>query len=213
MDDMNELFLDFLQDIYYAEKQSFRGMTKLIKTVSDESLKSALTEHKDVTQGQISRLDEVFGHVGKRARGKKCAAMDGLLQEAAEQMGEGEKGPILDSALLATSQAIEHYEIARYGALLAWAKAMNMDEAADLLQDTLDEEKASDEKLNGIAQKLNRQAAGTEEDEEEEEDEEGDDDEEDDEEEEDGEDEEDEEEAEEPPPPPPPAPRGRRKKA
>lgn len=203
MEDMKELFLDFLQDIYYAEKQGLRGFNKLIKTVSDESLKQALTEHKDISQHQIERLDEVFSHVGKKPRGKKCAAMDGLLTEATEQMSEGAKGPILDSALLATSQAIEHYEIARYGALHAWATAMGMDEAADLLEETLTEEKESDEKLNEIAQKLNRQAAGTEEEEEEEEEEE-------DEEEEDGEEEEEEVEA--PPAPPPPAPRSRRKK-
>ena len=206
---MKELFLDFLQDIYYAEKQGLRGFNKLIKTVSDENLKNALTEHKDMSQGQIERLDEVFSHVGKKPRGKKCAAMDGLLAEAAEQMGEGEKGPILDSALLATSQAIEHYEIARYGALRAWAEAMGMDEAAELLAQTLQEEKDSDEKLNGISGKLNRQAAGTDEDEEEDDEEEDDEDEED----EDEEDEEEEEEQEAAPPPPAPAPRSRRKKA
>ena len=209
MDDMKELFLDFLQDVYYAEKQGLRGFNKLIKTVSDQALKDALTEHKDISQGQLERLDEVFSHVGKKPRGKKCAAMDGLLAEAAEQMSEGEKGPILDSALLATSQAIEHYEIARYGALRAWAEAMGMDEAAELLAQTLQEEKDSDEKLNEISSKLNRQAAGTEE-EEEEEDEDEEDEEEDDEE--GSDEEEDEEEEEAPPPPPPPAPRSRRKK-
>lgn len=212
MDDMNELFLDFLQDIYYAEKQGIRGITKLIKTVVDPTLKDALTEHKDASQNQITRLDEVFGHISKKPRGKKCAAMDGLLAEAAEQMSEGEKGPILDSALLATAQAIDHYEIARYGALHAWAKAMNMDEAAELLEETLTEEKEADEKLSDIAQKLNRQAAGTEEEEDEENDE-VDEDEEDDEDEDDVEEDDEVVEEEAPPPPPPPAPKGRRKKA
>ncbi len=212
MDDMNDLFLDFLQDIYYAEKQGVRGITKLIKTVTDQTLKDALTEHKDISQNQITRLDEVFGHAGKKPRGKKCAAMDGLLSEAAEQMSEGAKGPIMDSALLATAQAIDHYEIARYGALHAWAKAMNMDEAADLLEETLTEEKEADEKLSEIALKLNRQAAGTEEEEDEDEDEDEDDDEGDEEDEED-EEEEVEEVEDEAPPPPPPAPRSRRKKS
>ena len=163
MDTMEELFVDFLQDIYYAEKQGLRGMARLIKAVVDPALKAAITEHRTLSENQIQRLDEVFAHFGKRPRGKKCAAMDGLLSEAQEQVAEGEKGPIRDCALLATSQAIEHYEIARYGALHAWATAMGMDEVAELIEQNLGEEKASDEKLNGIAQSLNREAAGGEE--------------------------------------------------
>lgn len=203
VDDMNELFLDFLQDVYYAEKQGIRGITRLIKAISDPALKEAMTEHKAVSQAQMERLDEVFALIGKKARGKKCAAMDGLLTEATEQMSEGAKGPILDSALLATGQAIDHYEIARYGALHAWAKAMNLDEVAELLEVTLTEEKEADEKLSDIALRLNREAAGTLEEDEDEDDEEDD------------EDEviEEEEVVEAPPPPAPPAPRSRRKKA
>ena len=160
MKSMNDLMLNYLQDIYYAEKQSVRGMARMAKAVEADEVKQAILEHRDQTQGQIERLERVFEMMGKRARGKKCAAMDGLAQEAEETAQEGEKGPVLDAAMIANAQAIEHYEIARYGAMVAWARQAGMGEAAELLQQTLQEEKDSDARLNQIAEtSLNRQAA------------------------------------------------------
>ncbi|GAC1337486.1 MAG: hypothetical protein NVSMB18_02450 [Acetobacteraceae bacterium] len=160
---MNDLMLHFLQDVYYAEKLGVRGMAKMAKAVENPELKQAILEHRDQSQLQISRLDRVFEVFGKRARGKTCAAMDGLTEEAEEAVEEGEKGPVLDAALIACAQAVEHYEIARYGAMVAWARQLGRGEAADLLQQTLDEEKASDGRLNEIAERaLNRKAAESE---------------------------------------------------
>ena len=195
MDDLNDLLLDFLQDVYYAEKQGLRGLARLLKSIQSPELKEALTEHRAQSEHQIERLNEVFDHIGKKPRGKKCAAMDGILSEAQEQVAEIGKGVILDCALLATAQAVEHYEIARYGAMHAWALALDLDEAAEILEEILNEEKASDEKLTEVSQELNRVAAGDEEEEEEDEEEEEEEDEDDEEgEEEDGEEEDEEEE-------------------
>jgi len=160
MKSMNDLMLNYLQDIYYAEKQSVRGMAKMAKAVDADEIKQAILEHRDQTQGQIERLERVFEMIGKRPRGKKCAAMDGLAQEADETAQEGEKGPVLDAAMIANAQAIEHYEIARYGAMVAWARQIGMNEAVELLQQTLQEEKDSDARLNEIAERAaNREAA------------------------------------------------------
>ena len=160
MSDMNELMLDFLQDIYYAEKVGLRSMAKIGRTVQNEELKEALQHHREQTQKQVERLGEVFRALGKKPRTKTCAAMDGLIEEGNEAIQEMEKGPVLDSALLACQQAAEHYEIARYGALAAWARAAGMEEAAEILTEILGEEKEADEHLNDIAERiLNPQVA------------------------------------------------------
>ena len=173
MHDMNELLLHFLQDIYYAEKLGLRATAKIIRAVENEELKEALQQHREQSQSQVERLGEVFAALGKKPRGKTCAAMDGLVEESTDAIGEGERGPVLDSALIACQQAIEHYEIARYGAMAAWAKSLGMDDAAETLHGILEEEKAADEHLNEIAERvLNPEAAEVEHDEEEEEDDE-----------------------------------------
>ncbi len=160
MKSMNDLLLHFLQDIYYAEKLGLRGMAKMAKSVENPELKQAILAHRDQSQTQVSRLDQVFEELGKRPRGKTCAAMDGLSEEADEAVEEGEKGPVLDAALIACAQAVEHYEIARYGAMAAWAKTLGLTQSAELLQQTLDEEKESDRLLNDIAERaLNQEAA------------------------------------------------------
>src|SRR6185312_13235818 len=160
MKSMNDLMLHFLQDIYYAERLGIRAMAKVAKAAENPELKQAILEHRDQSQKQISRLEQVFEVLGKRARGKTCAAMDGLAEEADEVIEEGEKGPVQDAALIACAQAVEHYEIARYGAMIAWARQLGMDDAAELLQQTLDEEKQSDQRLNEIAEgAANPQAA------------------------------------------------------
>ena len=162
MKSMHDLMLHFLQDIYYAEKQGIRSMAKMAKSVDSAELKDAILKHRDQTLAQVSRLDQVFEELGKRARGKTCAAMDGLGEECEEAIDESDRGPVLDAALIACAQAIEHYEIARYGALVAWAKSLNMTQSASLLQETLDEEHAADHLLNEIAQRaLNAQAAAS----------------------------------------------------
>ena len=159
MKSMNDLMLHFMQDILYAEKLGLRSMAKMAKSVENPELKDAILAHREQSQGQIDRLEQAFEHMGKKPRGKTCAAMDGLTEEGNEAIEEGEKGPVLDAALIACGQAIEHYEIARYGAMVAWAKQLGKPEVADLLQQTLDEEKASDQRMNEIAERaVNQQA-------------------------------------------------------
>ena len=159
---MNELMLHFMQDIYYAEKLGVRSMAKLAKAVENKELKDAILAHREQSQHQIERLDQVFEALGKRAKGKTCAAMNGLVEEGEEASDEFERGPVLDAALIACGQAIEHYEIARYGAMVAWAKQLGLTEAADLLQQTLDEEKANDGVLNDLAERVLNPAASNE---------------------------------------------------
>lgn len=153
MQTMNELMQHFLQDIYYAEKRTLRAMQKMARAASGQAVKDAILQHREQTEHQITRLEEVFELItGKRARAKRCEAMEGLVAEADEAIDESPKGPVLDAALIACAQAIEHYEIARYGAMIAWAHQAGHDEAAELLQQTLDEEKLADEHLNEVAQ-------------------------------------------------------------
>jgi len=170
---MNDLMLHFMQDIYYAEKLGVRSMAKLAKAVENKELKDAILAHREQSQHQIERLDQVFEALGKRAKGKTCAAMNGLAEEGEEAIDDFDRGPVLDAALIACGQAIEHYEIARYGAIVAWAKQLGLHEAADLLQQTLDEEKANDGVLNDLAERvLNPQASTEESDEDDDDDEE-----------------------------------------
>lgn len=160
MKSMNDLFLSFLQDVYHAEKQGVRAIPKLVKAAESQELKDALQQHREQSQQQIERLEQVFEQIGKRARGKTCEAMQGLVAEGEEAIEEGEKGPVLDAALIACEQAIEHYEISRYGTMVVWAKHLGMNEAAGLLQQSLDEEKEADRLLNELAERgLNQKAA------------------------------------------------------
>jgi len=160
---MDDLMLHFMQDIYYAEKLGVRSMAKLAKAVDNKELKDAILAHREQSQHQIERLDQVFEALGKRAKGKTCAAMNGLAEEGEEAVEEFGRGPVLDAALIACGQAIEHYEIARYGAMVAWAKQLGLTEAANLLQQTLDEEKANDGLLNDLAERVLNPAASKEE--------------------------------------------------
>ena len=160
MKSMSDLLLHFVQDIYYAEKAGQKSMAKTAKAVESQELRDAILQHREQSQTHIERLEQVFEALGKRPRGKTCAAMDGLIEEGQEAVEEGEKGPVLDAALIACGQAVEHYEIARYGAMVAFAKQLGLTEAAELMQQTLDEEKASDKLLNDIAERsLNQEAA------------------------------------------------------
>jgi ferritin-like metal-binding protein YciE len=148
---MEDLFLHTLKDVYHAEKQVLKALPKMAKKAGSPELKEAFETHRNETEGQVERLEKVFELIGKRAQGKPCAAMEGLIEESKEAMDEIEDKEVLDAALLSDAQAVEHYEITRYGTMIAWAQQMGMDEAAGLLEQTLAEEKKTDELLNKLA--------------------------------------------------------------
>jgi ferritin-like metal-binding protein YciE len=158
---LDTLFLDTLKDVYFAERQILKGFPKLIRAMQMPELKEAMTLHREQTQGQIERLQQVFEMLGKRAQGVTCEAIKGILAESDELLGDApEPSPVRDAGLLAGSQAVEHYEIARYGTLIAWAKASGKPEVVALLQQNLDEEKATDKILSVLAdKKINPMAA------------------------------------------------------
>jgi ferritin-like metal-binding protein YciE len=157
---LNDLFLTTLQDIYHGEKQVLRALPKMAKKVSNPDLRSAFERHAEETRGQIERLEQVFEMMDKRARGKTCEAVQGLIEEGKEVMEEAEPGDVMDAGVIGAAQAVEHYEIARYGTLRAWAEQLGMRDAAKLLQQTLEEEKRTDELLNEIALRtVNKKAA------------------------------------------------------
>jgi len=156
---LEDLFLDTLKDIFFAERQILKGLPKLAKAAADPKLKEAFMHHREETEAQVERLRQVFELIGKRAKGKTCEAMNGLLEESEELLETApQPSAVRDAGLIATAQAIEHYEIARYGALIAWAKAMGKDDIAKLLHQTLEEEKKADEMLNQMATSVNNSA-------------------------------------------------------
>jgi ferritin-like metal-binding protein YciE len=152
MKSLNELFVETLRDIYYVEKQLTKALPKMAKKATSEDLAKAFTTHLSETEGQIERLDQVFRLLDKPARGKKCAAIEGLIEEATEIMSEAESDVVRDAGMLAAAQAVEHYEISRYGTLKAWAEKLQLEEVAELLDETLQEEKATDQKLTELAE-------------------------------------------------------------
>jgi ferritin-like metal-binding protein YciE len=160
MKKLEDLFLHMLKDVYHAEKQAVRAMAKMIKSVESAELRQAFETHRVETEGQVKRLEQVFELMGKKPRGETCEAIQGLVEEAKEVMEEAEDADVMDAGILAAAQAIEHYEIARYGTMRAWAEELGMTEAAQLLQQTLDEEKKTDKLLSEIAiARINREAA------------------------------------------------------
>jgi ferritin-like metal-binding protein YciE len=156
---LDELFHDTLKDIYFAEKKILSTLPKMAKAARNEELKAAFEKHRGETEGQVERLEQVFAIIEKKPQGKTCAAIVGITDEGAEIMEEYKGSPALDAGLLAAAQAVEHYEISRYGTLKAWAEELGLDDAAELLQETLDEEEATDEALTEIAKSaINQQA-------------------------------------------------------
>ncbi|RWX16911.1 ferritin-like domain-containing protein [Rhizobium leguminosarum] len=149
---LNDLFLDTLKDIYYAEKQILKALPKMARAAQSEEGKAGFLQHRDETQAQVERLEQVFDMIGKPARGKTCEAIQGILAEADEIMEEFRGTVALDAGLISSAQAVEHYEIARYGTLIAWAKQLGLKDAVPLLQATLAEEEATDKKLTQIAE-------------------------------------------------------------
>ena len=156
---LDELFHDTLKDIYFAEKKILTTLPKMAKAAHSEELRAAFEKHKAETEDQIGRLEEVFAAIDKKPQGKTCAAIVGITDEGAEIMQEYKGSPALDAGLLAAAQAVEHYEISRYGTLIAWAEELGLEDAVPLLQETLEEEKATDETLSDIAKTaINREA-------------------------------------------------------
>ena len=156
---LDELFHDTLKDIYFAEKKILATLPKMAKAAQNGELKAAFEKHRDETEGQIERLDQVFAIIDKKPQGKTCAAIVGITEEGAEIMQEYKGSPALDAGLLAAAQAVEHYEISRYGTLIAWAEELGLEDAVSLLEETLEEEEATDEALTEIAKTaINQQA-------------------------------------------------------
>ena len=158
---MDDLFLHVLQDIYYAEQQITKALPKMIDKATNRDLTTALKNHLEETNNQIGRLDQVFKKLGKTPKGTDCPAIDGLIKEADEVAGEIADKEVLDAAIVASAQAVEHYEMARYGTLIAWAEALGHDDIVRFLTTNLNEEKAADTKLNTVALRkgVNRKAA------------------------------------------------------
>jgi ferritin-like metal-binding protein YciE len=152
MNTMDELFHTMLQDVYYAEKQLLKSLNKMAKKASNSQLERAFTNHRMETEGQIERLDQVFEMIDKKPRGKKCEAILGIIAEADEVIKEAEEDDVLDAGMIAAAQAAEHYEIARYGTLVAWAKQIGQPRIARLLHQTLEEEKKTDALLTKLAE-------------------------------------------------------------
>jgi ferritin-like metal-binding protein YciE len=158
---MEDLFLHTLQDVYYAENQIVRALPKMIDKATNRELAAGLRNHLRETEAQVERLEDVFAKLGKDPKGVDCPAIDGLIKEADEVAGEVEDKKVLDAAIIGSAQAVEHYEISRYGTLIAWAKELGHDNVVSLLAANLREEKAADRKLNTLAEgKVNRRASG-----------------------------------------------------
>jgi ferritin-like metal-binding protein YciE len=156
---LDELFHDTLKDIYYAEKKILTALPKMAKAAQNPDLKAAFEKHEGETEEQVTRLEQVFDLIDKKAQGKKCLAIDGIVAEGQEIIKEYKGSPALDSGLLAAAQAVEHYEISRYGTLRTWAQELGMAQAARLLETTLDEEKNTDEALTELAETCVNQEA------------------------------------------------------
>ena len=156
---LDDLFYALLQDVYYAEKQLVKTLPKLAKESSNSQLANAFTGHLKETEGHVERLELVFKKIERPVKGKKCEAILGIIEEGEEVIDEADEGDVLDAGLIAAAQAAEHYEIARYGTLCAWAKQLGRDDVAKILHATLEEEKAADEKLTSIAKGSVNQAA------------------------------------------------------
>ena len=161
MKDLDALFKHFLRDIYYAEKQVQKTLPKMARKAESGDLKEAFEHHVEETEGQIENLETIFKHLGLKARGVTCEAINGILEEGKEIMEEAETGDARDAGMIAAAQAVEHYEITRYGTMIAWARTLGIDsEVIDLLKANLDQEYAADDKLTKLAEDtLNAEAA------------------------------------------------------
>ena len=155
---MQELLIDELKDLYSAEKQIVRALPKLARAATSPDLKQALINHLKETEGQVTRLERIAEIVGKKLTGKNCVGMKGALEEGSEVIGDTDKGTVRDAAMISAAQRVEHYEMAGYGSAREFAKILGLFEVASLLDQTLEEEKAADKLLNGIAKQVNNTA-------------------------------------------------------
>jgi len=149
------LYVDELRDLYSAEKQLTKALPKMAKTATSEELRNGFTEHLEQTRGHVERLEQIFEALGERSGGKKCAGMEGLIEEGSEVIGDDFEGNVMDAALIGAAQRVEHYEIAAYGTVCAFAELLGETEHLELLRQTLDEEKQTDEKLTELSQEIN----------------------------------------------------------
>ena len=157
---LKDLFVHLLKDMYYAEKQILKALPKMAKKADSDELRQAFEHHLKETEGQVDRLEQVFELCGIKAAGKTCPGIEGILEEGAEGMKDAKDPDVLDAGMIADAQAVEHYEIARYGTMIAWANQLGMGDAANLLQQNLDQEYGADRLLTDLAEgRLNRQAA------------------------------------------------------
>jgi ferritin-like metal-binding protein YciE len=157
---MNDLFVHQLQDIYYAEQQLVKALPKMAGKTSDQQLRQGFQTHLDETKEHVKRLEQVFQMVGAKVKAVDCPAIDGIIEEADDVASDVANKAVLDAALINAAQAAEHYEIVRYGSLIAWARQLGRNDCASILQKTLDEEKMTDRKLTSIAEgKVNLRAA------------------------------------------------------
>jgi ferritin-like metal-binding protein YciE len=159
---LKELYIDELKDLYSAETQLVKALPKMAKAASSDELRRGFEEHLEQTRGHVERLEKVFKTLGESPKGKTCKGMQGLIEEGAEVMAEDFEGSLMDAALIGAAQRVEHYEIAAYGTVCAFAKELGESDQATLLNETLDEEKETDEKLTELAEQINTEANGEE---------------------------------------------------
>lgn len=158
MESLQELFVSELKDLYSAEKQLVKALPRMAKACESDELRQGFEDHLAETEGQVERLEQIFEELGVSPRGKKCVGMEGLIEEGKELMEEDAEPEVLDAGLIAAAQRVEHYEIAGYGTARTYAELLGYDNAAKLLQETLDEEGATDKKLSAMAEKINVEA-------------------------------------------------------
>ena len=158
VESIEDLFLDELKDLYSAEKQITKALPKLVKAASTQELSEAFESHLEETKGHVERLEEIFEKLGKKGAGKTCEGMKGVLEEGSEVIQEIEKGVVRDAGLIAAAQRVEHYEIAGYGSVRSFAELLGKTDIVELLEETLQEEKAADEKLTKISESVNQEA-------------------------------------------------------
>ena len=157
---LEDLFVNLLKDMYYAEKQILKALPKMAKKADSEELRQAFEHHLKETEGQVERLEQVFALCDLKPSGKTCPAIKGIIEEGEEDMKDAKDPDVLDAGMIADAQAVEHYEIARYGTMIAWARQLGMNDAASLLEQTLEQEYNADKLLTELAEgRLNRQAA------------------------------------------------------
>jgi ferritin-like metal-binding protein YciE len=157
---LKELYIDELKDIYNAENQLVKALPKMAKAANSEELRTGFEEHLEQTRGHVQRLEQIFKELGEKPSGKKCKGMEGLVAEGQEMMSEDFEGDVMDAALISAAQRVEHYEIAAYGTVRTYAELLGEDTAAQLLEQTLEEEKETDQKLTDMASEINVRAMG-----------------------------------------------------